>query len=144
MDTDSTDDQRKFDRAVAYFNAGRYYEAHEDWEDLWHEAEGAHRLWLQGLIQYAAAFVHYSRGYYPRGFSVLMRQATEKVAGYAGPTHRIRWERLAEDLEPWIDHGVEVGAGADLVEAAPGPVPRIHYVEGHVPDPLPLEDPEDA
>ncbi|MDJ0973758.1 MAG: DUF309 domain-containing protein [Planctomycetota bacterium] len=143
MDAQNATDQRKFDRAVAYFNAGRYYEAHEDWEDLWNEAEGAHRLWLQGLIQYAAAFVHFSRGYYPRGFSVLMRQATEKVEGYDGDTHQIQWPRLADDLGVWISHGEQVGAGADLVADAPGPVPLIHYVDGFQPDPLPLEDDDD-
>lgn len=137
------EDAGRFDRAVAYFNASRYYEAHEDWEDLWNEAEGDHRLWLQGLIQYAAALVHFKRGFYPRGFSVLMRQATEKVEGYEGPTHNIRWGRLVEDLAPWIAHGARVADGADLVADAPPDEPRIHYVDGYAPTPLPLDPEED-
>jgi hypothetical protein len=58
-DLDPVFERRLSDRAVAYWNAGRFHEAHEDWETLWNEAEGARRLWLQGLIQFAAAFHHF-------------------------------------------------------------------------------------
>ncbi len=144
MDPEPTDTEAgRFDRAVAYFNAGRYFEAHEDWEELWLEAEGAHRLWLQGLIQYAAAFVHYSRGFFPRGYTVLMRQATEKVTDYAGRTHHIRWPELQADLAPWIAHGERVAGDADLVADAPPEVPRIGYEEGYTPQPLPLDPVEE-
>lgn len=129
----------RFDRAVAYWNEERFYEAHEDWEELWHGAEGDHRLWLQGLIQYAAALVHYARGFHARGFHVLMGQATEKVAGYSGPTHSLDWPRLYADLEPWREHGRRVASGeAELVHGAPE-VPKVHPAEGHTFAPLPLE-----
>jgi len=130
----------RFDRAVAYWNAGRFWHAHEDWEDLWNEAHGAHRLWLQGLIQYAAAFVHFDRGFYARGFARLMEQATEKVRDYAGPTHHLDWPRLERDLAPWTEHGRRVGRGEELRASAPGDPPHIHYVPGYVPDPLPPEE----
>ena len=77
-----------FDRAVAYWNAGAFFEAHEDWEALWQEAEGGHRTWLQGLIQWAAAFHHVERGT-SSGFVKLARSAAQKLAGYAGDTHGI-------------------------------------------------------
>ena len=137
MDADT--EKAHFDRAVAYFNDGRFYEAHEDWEELWHEAEGAHRLWLQGLIQYAAAFVHFARGFHASGFHRLMQQATEKVEDYDGNTQGLDWERLQADLAAWIEHGVAVGEGADLVKDAPGAPPTIQYVEGYVASPLPLD-----
>lgn len=38
------------------FDAGRYFDAHEVWEDLWRVETGARRLALQGLIQIAAGF----------------------------------------------------------------------------------------
>jgi hypothetical protein len=132
-----------FDRAVAYFNAGRFYEAHEDWEILWLESEDEHRLWLQGLIQYAAALVHYSRGFHARGFSRLLEQATEKVTGYEGETEGLDWPRLERDLVPWIEHGKAVTAGADLVKDAPQALPKVPMVEGYEPTPLPLEDEEE-
>ncbi len=44
------------------FDEGRYYEAHEEWEHEWLEAEGDDRALLHGLIQTAAAYVHLYRG----------------------------------------------------------------------------------
>jgi predicted metal-dependent hydrolase len=44
-----------------FFNAGRYYEAHEVWEDLWRETRGSLRRYYQGLIQAAVGLHHLSR-----------------------------------------------------------------------------------
>ncbi len=38
------------------FDAGRFFDAHEVWEDAWRVETGATRLALQGLIQIAAGF----------------------------------------------------------------------------------------
>ena len=38
------------------FDAGRFFDAHEVWEDAWRAETGASRLALQGLIQIAAGF----------------------------------------------------------------------------------------
>jgi hypothetical protein len=136
--------QGLFDRAVAHWNAGRFFEAHEDWEALWLEAEGARRAWLQGLIQFAAAFHHFGRGG-ASGFAKLARSAAERAGGYAGDTSGIDFAALWEGLRPWIAHGARVGAGADLRAGAPAAVPRIAYAAGAVPAPLPFEaEGEDA
>ena len=39
------------------FDDGRFFEAHEHWEDVWRVVSGPERLWIQGLIQLAAALV---------------------------------------------------------------------------------------
>ena len=102
-----------FDRAVAHWNAGRYFESHEDWETLWHEAEGARRAWLQGLIQFAAAFHHFGRGG-ASGFSKLVRSAAERAGGYAGDTAGIDFaalwamRRVSGDARV-LDHPERVG-----------------------------------
>lgn len=49
-------------KGVEEFRAGRFFEAHEDWERLWKGATGEDRRFLQGLIQLAAALVHLERG----------------------------------------------------------------------------------
>ncbi len=51
-----------FERGLSHFSAGRFYEAHEDWEHMWMAAEGSERLALQGLIQTAAACLHAREG----------------------------------------------------------------------------------
>lgn len=56
------DDSELFDRGVALFNAGRFFECHEVWEELWKPASGEERVFYQGLIQAAAAILHAERG----------------------------------------------------------------------------------
>jgi FMN phosphatase YigB (HAD superfamily) len=51
-----------FAKGLHEFRAGRFFEAHEEWELLWKESTGDDRIFLQGLIQLAAARVHLGRG----------------------------------------------------------------------------------
>ena len=44
---------------VDLYNFAYWWEAHEAWEGLWHQAEDTYRLFLQGLIQVSAAFIKY-------------------------------------------------------------------------------------
>ena len=44
---------------VDLFNFAYWWEAHEAWEGLWHQAEGDYRLFLQGLIQISASLIKY-------------------------------------------------------------------------------------
>jgi hypothetical protein len=49
-------------RGIELFNSHRFWEAHEAWEEIWLEAKGNEKTFLQGLIQVAAAYHHISRG----------------------------------------------------------------------------------
>ena len=51
-----------FGSGLAEFRAGRFFEAHEEWELLWKESKGDDKVFLQGLVQLAAACVHIGRG----------------------------------------------------------------------------------
>ena len=128
-------DNGRFDRAVVYFNAAAFFEAHEDWEELWHDAEGDERRWLQGLIQVAAAFVHFERGFFARGFVQLIREGSARMAGYEGDDWGLDLADLDARLRPWRDHAARVAEGADLRTEAP-PLPRLRYRAGVEPDPL--------
>lgn len=44
---------------VDLYNFAYWWEAHEAWEGLWHQAEDTYRLFLQGLIQVSAALIKY-------------------------------------------------------------------------------------
>src|SRR5689334_4593578 len=49
-------------RGVALFNEGRYWEAHEAWEEAWTpDRHGPDRGFYKGLIQVAAGCLHYTR-----------------------------------------------------------------------------------
>jgi predicted metal-dependent hydrolase len=43
-------------RGVEEFNRGHFFEAHELWEEAWHEAVGEEKRFYQGLIQIAAGY----------------------------------------------------------------------------------------
>ena len=49
-------------RGIELFNAGKFFESHEVWEEIWLKAEGPERELLHALIQSAAALHHFQRG----------------------------------------------------------------------------------
>jgi predicted metal-dependent hydrolase len=61
------------------FNGGQFWEAHEAWEQLWLEAEGVDKLFLQGLIQLAAAYHKAFVQAQPRGCVMLLEAALQKL-----------------------------------------------------------------
>jgi len=52
----------QFLEGIEHFNAGRYFDAHEVWEEIWLLASGDTKLFYQMLIQAAVALHHYERG----------------------------------------------------------------------------------
>jgi predicted metal-dependent hydrolase len=52
----------QLEQGVDLFNQGKFFEAHEVWEDLWRETSGPHRICIQGLIQAAVGLYHRSKG----------------------------------------------------------------------------------
>ena len=66
------------------FNARKYWHAHEAWERDWLVATGDVKIFLQGLIQLAAAYHHVQRGTY-RGGVRLFDAALSKLAPF--PVH---------------------------------------------------------
>jgi len=49
-------------QGIEHFNAGRYFDAHEVWEEIWLKSSGDTRLFYQMLIQAAVGLYHYERG----------------------------------------------------------------------------------
>ncbi|HJZ46934.1 MAG TPA: DUF309 domain-containing protein [Roseiflexaceae bacterium] len=46
---------------IRLFNAGEFWHAHEQWEACWLKAREPERTFYQGIIQVAAALVHWQR-----------------------------------------------------------------------------------
>jgi hypothetical protein len=72
----------EFYEAVRQFNDRYYFESHETLEDLWMVTPLPERQFFQGVIQLAAAFVHFVRGEYP-GILKLLDAAAEKLRPFA-------------------------------------------------------------
>jgi predicted metal-dependent hydrolase len=47
---------------IDHFNRGEYFDAHEVWEDVWRESDGAAASFFKGLIQAAVSLYHLDRG----------------------------------------------------------------------------------
>lgn len=47
---------------IEHFNAGRYFDAHEVWEEIWLRSSGDTKVFYQMLIQAAVGLHHYERG----------------------------------------------------------------------------------
>lgn len=62
--------------------SGRHFEAHECWEDAWRACSGSEKLYLQALIQAAAALHHAAAGN-ERGRLSLLEKARVKMASLA-------------------------------------------------------------
>ncbi|MCS6886519.1 MAG: DUF309 domain-containing protein [Acidobacteriota bacterium] len=65
--------------AVQLYNEGKFYEAHEEWEQLWKIAQGDSKLFYQALIQAAAALLHHQNGN-KRGAEVCLAKSLEKLS----------------------------------------------------------------
>lgn len=49
-------DREDFNRGTRLFNEGKFWNAHEAWEQVWRRHHEDSRLFVQGLIQMAATF----------------------------------------------------------------------------------------
>jgi uncharacterized protein len=94
---------------IDHFNRGDYFEAHEVWEDLWHDCPAADRLFYQSLIQAAVALYHSANGNRV-GAERLFARGRAKMAGYAPAHHGLDGVRFWLDVERAL---------------AGGPAPRI-------------------
>ncbi len=87
----------RFVQGVTYFNAGAFFDAHEVWEDLWHDCHDATRTFYQGLIQVAVC-LHHFRNRNTRGARTLCRGATAYLEPYTPMFRRVDVTRLLRDL----------------------------------------------
>lgn len=65
-------------QGVTLFNAGRWFEAHEAWEEAWRWETGARRSLLQGLILVAAGCLKREAGR-AEGARTLFHRASERL-----------------------------------------------------------------
>lgn len=114
-----------FLRGVEQFNAGRFFDAHESWEEVWLAAAEPERTYLQGLIQIAAAFHHYRRGNL-EGARSLLQNGLKKLSGGPQPFRGIHLEKLREAAAQWVDAltGTPASVPIPRIELA-GPCPNL-------------------
>jgi len=112
-------DDEKFERGVADFNAGRFFEAHELWEELWLAAPEPEKTFLQGMIQVAAAFHHHGRGN-ARGAKSLLAAGMAKLAACPGDFGGLAIDELRKEVGEWAE------IARRNKESRPWDIPKIH------------------
>ncbi len=103
-------EEEKFQKGLEQFNHSHFFEAHETWEEIWLSAAEPEKTFLQGIIQVAAAFHHYTCGN-PAGAGSLLQAGAKKLEQFP-ETHRgLALEELRAAVRRWI---AALAAGTDL------------------------------
>ena len=94
-------------RYFELFREEKFFEAHEVLEALWRETKGAKRDFYQGLIQLAAALVHYQKGNLT-GAKELFKTASRYLEPYGRIEEGVRLDPILKEytqfLEIWSRH----------------------------------------
>jgi predicted metal-dependent hydrolase len=93
-------DSDKYLRGISLFNNAEFFDAHEALEDIWRAAPPENKKFLQGLVQVAVAFHHYSTSNRVGMRSVLER-AIRNLAEPSGNFGRFQLAVLLESLDQW-------------------------------------------
>ena len=108
---------------IELFNAQKYWHAHEAWERDWLVASGDLKVFLQGLIQLAAAYHHVQRGTF-RGGVRLFDAAFAKLAPY--PVHFLDIDREGV-IARAKNHRDRIAKGEHIDG---GELPKFRYNDG--------------
>jgi hypothetical protein len=95
---------------VVHFNAGRYFEAHEVWEEIWLRSAGEEKIFYQMLIQSAVGMHHFERNNWA-GARGMHTKVAEKLAGLPRVYMSLDLAGFARQFQavfkPLIEEGVE-------------------------------------
>ena len=107
-------------KGVKLFNDHHFWHAHEAWEEIWLHSSGEEKIFLQGLIQLAAAYHHVQRGTFRGGvrlFDASLRKLERFADGYRGVDR-------AEAVKSAIRHREKIARGENIDA---GEFPKLRY-----------------
>jgi uncharacterized protein len=86
-----------YSKGLEKYKEGNFYQAHELWEDMWHNKQLKDRIFIQGLIQISASFYKIQVGNL-RGARSLLEKSLNKFDEYSGIHRKIDVDNLKKDL----------------------------------------------
>ena len=116
------EERRAFEKGVAQFNAGYFFECHDTLEDMWTGLRGPSRDFFQGLIQVSVAFYHLSNANLA-GAQSMLRRALKRFEKYPDRYFGFDLGRHRQELRSWQER-IERG---DLADLARGVVPKWRF-----------------
>lgn len=90
-----------FAEGIDYFNAGRFFEAHEPWEEIWRSTNPEPRDLFQGLVQVAAGFHVWLTRDKPAPAARLIGRGVIRLRGLGAQEVGIDLASLLVAVEPW-------------------------------------------
>jgi predicted metal-dependent hydrolase len=102
---------------IRLFNAGEFWHAHEQWEICWLDSVEPESLFYKGIIQAAAALVHWKKQN-PRGLHRNWEKSRPKLAALPAQMKGIDLRALIADMDRFV-----AADGAGL------PAPQLRVVD---------------
>lgn len=113
-------DREHFDAGVAAFRAEDFYQAHDEWEEVWQGYRGADRRFLQALIHVAVGAYHAQCGN-PKGALSQFDKAHNKMEPFLPEHWGIDGTRLltcARQVGELVKNGEAVAAAIGVLSDA--------------------------
>ncbi len=100
-------------RGLELFNQGRYWDAHEAWEEAWMpDRRGPDGRFYKGLIQVAAGCLHYGR-HNRRGAVNKWRSGVDYLRPYLPSHHGVALAPLVDRVDDYL-RAMEPGGWPEL------------------------------
>lgn len=128
--------EASFQRGIEAYRAGRHYEAHEIWEELWLQEENdEHRRFLQALIQITSAVHKMQFNVAAKGSINLLSRAKQKLEGLPGHYGGIDLKTLRDGIDhAYIEFQRILSEGSDIKKAfSPQMIPPLLRVGDSLP-----------
>ncbi len=103
---------------IEHFNAGRFFEAHEAWEEIWRSTRPEPRELFRGLIQVAVGLYHFVERGNPAPARRVLARGLARVEPFPQGTEGLDLDRLCTGGRAWRDW-LAAPAGE------PPPLPRL-------------------
>jgi predicted metal-dependent hydrolase len=103
---------------IRLFNAGEFWHAHEQWEACWMIAREPEITFYQGIIQAAAALVHWQRGN-PRGLRRNWEKGRPKLVALPPVMLGLDLRALIADMDRFVNTGADAPPVLDYVGERP-------------------------
>jgi predicted metal-dependent hydrolase len=111
---------------IELFNAGEFFECHEELETLWKAERDPLRYLYQGILQIGVGFHHWRNGNF-RGASLLLRDGIDKASRFQPNCLGVDTARLCAEAQVCLDTLHELGRER-LREFDWARVPRVHLM----------------
>ncbi len=118
-------DDPRYRKGIEYFNECEFFEAHDEWEELWSEYQGPSRRFLQGMIQAAVCLHHFGNGN-SRGAVKLYHSSRAYLEPYQPKHWGIQLDIFLQQMENCCRDIIQCEDLFPKIAIDPERIPEIH------------------